>query len=617
MAHRIFRKICHILLCALVLLASLNAPALAAPDEDLQTLEMFYEGNDLVVSATRAPKPISQTAENITVITAAEIEMMGAHTLADVLNNVSGIVTNDRGSIGTFSGLSIQGADPFQILVMEDGVTLNFISDGTPDIASIPVQNIERIEIIKGPGSSSWGSALGGVVNIVTKSPVEEKKLGGALSFSAGERGTRNVRGEASGTIGPFGYYQYAENINSSGMRPITGIDANYLYSKLRWELPGQGSLLFTLGYTRESIGQGGDTVDLAIRDHPHYNLLYTSALNYPLGKQVDLDLSFRGANKYFFETINFLSTGDLLQVRSTQESSIGGSAKLTWRNQLQSLVAGVDFDHYKLDAHISSPLFAAATDLDFRSDKWGVFFNDTLTFGPLAFTGGIRYDRMHPVGDFTSPSLGFAWNLNGKTILRAYAARGYSLPLIIPGSTQEKVWTCQAGVETTQIPYFWLKTSLFLNYISDHQSFDSVGNPILVKLKKQGVEVEVKTVPLFNTSFSAGYAFVDARDRDNGEIVKDIPRQIVKMGLHYDDKRTFRAAFLGRYVFYNASPALNAKESAVIWDLTLAKKVLSVQDLALELFFNAHNLFNGAQYPDATFKNTPRWLEGGARFNF
>jgi len=223
----------------------------------------------------------------------------------------------------------------------------------------------------------------------------------------------------------------------------------------------------------------------------------------------------------------------------------------------------------------------------------------------------------MHPVGDFTSPSLGLAWNLNDKIILRAYAAHGYSLPLIIPDSTQEKVWTYQAGVETTHIPHLWLKTTLFLNYISNHQSFDSDGNPNLVNLKKQGVGVEAKTVPFFNTSFSAGYTFIDTKNQDNGEILNDIPRQIVKMGVLYDDKRTFRAALLGRYVFYNASPALNAKDSAIIWDLTLAKKILTVQDMALDLFFNAHNLFNGAQYPDAAFKNAPRWLEGGARFNF
>ncbi len=186
-----------LVLSSALLIASIHSLSFAASGEDLQTLGMYYEANDLVVSATRNPKPLSQAAENITIITAKEIEMMGAHTLVDVFANVPGIQASDRGGPGLFTDFSIQGADFTQILVMLDGVTLNFYANPLVDISGIPLQNIERIEIVKGPGSSSWGSALGAVVNIVTKSPLEGKKIGGTLSFSGGERGTRDSRGEA------------------------------------------------------------------------------------------------------------------------------------------------------------------------------------------------------------------------------------------------------------------------------------------------------------------------------------------------------------------------------------------------------------------------------------
>ena len=162
MPRTISRKFCSSFLCALTLVISLYSPVRAETDSDLQTLEMFYEGKDLAVSATRSPKPLSQTAENLTIVTAAEIEMMGAHTLTDVLNNVSGLQTDDRGSIGTFSGVIVQGSAFEHVLVMQDGVVLNFLGAALADVSAIPVQNIDRIEIIKGPGSSSWGSALGG-----------------------------------------------------------------------------------------------------------------------------------------------------------------------------------------------------------------------------------------------------------------------------------------------------------------------------------------------------------------------------------------------------------------------------------------------------------------------
>ena len=596
--------------CALAVLVFFRTPALAAPDEDLQTLEMFYEGKDLAVSATRAPKPLSQTAENVTVVTAAEIEMMGAHTLTDVLNNVPGLQTDDQGSIGTFTGVTIQGSDFEHVLVMQDGVVLNFIGAGLADIAVIPVQNIDRIEIIKGPGSSSWGSALGGVINIVTKSPDEERKIGGALSFSAGDRQTRDTRGEASGSMGHFGYYLYADHLTSGGFRPHTPLDTHHLFSKFRWDFPERGSLVVTLGYTKQTIGQGQDLVNLFDVYDIKRNFVGNIAWNYHLNDRTDLDLSLRSTSKYFNDTGNLFTDPPSSFINLTRETTHGGSAKLTWRGGVNALAAGTDFDHLDLNYEGASTRF--------KSDQWGVFLNDTVTLGDFSLTPGIRFDRLHQLGNFISPSLGATWSMDDKTVLRLYAARGYSLPVLNNfGIDQEKVFTLQAGAETTHIPYLWIKTTLFRNQISDHLDFDANFNPILVRLLKQGVEVEARTVPIFNTHLSAGYTFVEAKNRDTGETLIKDPRQIAKLGVHYDDRDSFRATLYGRYVWWNGSLGLGARDNAVIWDLNLAWKVLRVHDTALELFFSAHNLFNGAQYSNETYKGTPRWLEGGARFNF
>ena len=619
MMRGIFIKICPFFTCALLLLlTNLYSPAMAASDEDLRTLGMFYEANDLVVSASRNPKPISQSAENITVISAAEIEMMGAHTLADVLSNVPGVNIDDRGSVGTFSGVSIQGSGFSHVLVMLDGVRLNEFAGSQADIVAIPVQNIERIEIVKGPGSSSWGSALGGVVNIVTKAPNEERKFGGLLSASIGEKLTRDARGEASGTLDRFGYYLYAGHLASDGFRPHTGIESNNLYGKLRWDFPEGGNLLLSVNYNRDSRGDGqADAFDFNM-DTKFHNFLATLSLNYPLSEHADLDLSFRTTSRITESLMHALSTGDQLQDLNFHEYTYGGSAKFSWRGVNNSLAAGVDFDYIDNDTPSNFSTQDVFSRITFQSNKWGIFLNDSLLYKDIAISPGIRYDRMNPVGDFFSPSLGIAWNPTEKITLRGYAAYGYSLPLILPGQPQEKVLTFQTGFETTHIPWLWLKTTFFRNQLSDVQDYDDTGAPILTKKLKQGVEVEVKTLPVFNTSISAGYTFIDISDRDTGEVLKNHPRNLVKLGLHYnDDRHSFRGALLGRYVDCNATPDLNARYSAVIWDLNLAKKVFARRDTAVELFFNAHNIFNGAQYPDEIFKNARRWVEGGIKFNF
>ncbi|MGD0842912.1 MAG: TonB-dependent receptor [Geobacteraceae bacterium] len=597
---------------ALLLLASPHAPALAASDEDLQTLGMYYKTDDLVVSATRNPKPLSQAAENITIVTAAEIEMMGAHTLVDVLANVSGIQVSDRGGPGLFNDFSIQGADVNHILVMLDGVTLNFIGNPFVDISGIPLQIIDRIEIVKGPGSSSWGSALGAVINIVTKSPLEGRNAGGTLSFSGGERGTRDSRGELSGTTGPLGYYLYAGNLRSDGIRPNSGVDQNDIYAKLRWDLPEKGNLLFTIAYDRGIAGVG-DTLSKydVLLGFRRRDFLSTLSFNYPITAKIDLDLSLRTSYKM---TQQFVIVGKS-DGMTALESSDGGSAKLTWREGINALAGGVDYDH--LDSNY-------ITWFHRFTDKYGVFLNDTLSLGDFSITPGLRYDQMRPVGDFFSPSLGVAWNPTDKITLRAYGAHGYSLPLLCPVYNpiprQQKVTTVQAGVETTYIPWLWLKTTFFWNQLSDVQEADPAdwSNVLLKKQLKQGVEVEGKTVPIFNTSLSAGYTFIDTKDRETGETLRGVPRQLVKLGLHYDDNSSFRGTLLGRYGWLNSPADFNGKYNTIIWDLSLAKKVFKRHDTAIELFFNAHNLFNGAQYSGQDdLKNAQRWVEGGIRFNF
>lgn len=592
-----------IIFSAALLIATIHSLSLAASGEDLHTLGMYYKTDDLVVSATRNPKPLSQAAENITIITAKEIEMMSAHTLVDVFANVPGIQAADLGGPGLFNDFSVQGADVNHILVMLDGVTLNFFGNPFADISGIPIQNIERIEILKGPGSSSWGSALGAVINIVTKSSLEGKKVGGTLSFSGGERGTRDSRGELSGTAGQLGYYVYAGNLRSDGFRPNTAIDQNDYYAKLRWDLPGKGSLQFSIAYDRGIVG-AADTFAKLYRRY----FLSTLSLNYPVTEKIDLDLSLRTTYK---KNQSFMISDDPLNL--IRESSDGWSAKLTWREAINSLVAGTDYDH--LDSEY--PWF------HLYSDKYGVFLNDTLSLGDFSISSGIRYDRMRPVGDFYSPSLGVAWNPTDKVTLRAYWARGYSLPLLCPVRnplpTQQQVTTVQAGVETTHIPWLWLKATYFWNQLSDVQVQDPMNwhNTLLKKQLKQGVEVEGKTVPIFNTSLSAGYTLIDSREEGTGEI-QDIPRQLVKLGLHYDDDpHSFRGVLLGRYGWLNSSAPLNGKYNAIIWDLNLAKKVFNRYDTAVELFFNAHNLFNGAQYSFDIFKNARRWVEGGIKFIF
>jgi vitamin B12 transporter len=101
------------------------------------------------------------------------------------------------------------------------------------------------------------------------------------------------------------------------------------------------------------------------------------------------------------------------------------------------------------------------------------------------------------------------------------------------------------------------------------------------------------------------------------GEITKDVPRYSYDIGVQYDDSRIVKALLKGRYVDWNASPDSGGKYDALICDLNLSREITLSDTITAEVFFTAHNLFNGAQYVTFLYQNPRRWFEGGLRFSF
>lgn len=599
------------------------------PEEELKVLQMFYKEKDLVETATRYPKPISQVAENITVVTAEEIEAINAHTLTDVLNYIPGVQVDSRGGPGSGANVFIQGSEFRHVLVMIDGVTLNNLSDNAADFGAIPVQEIERVEIIKGPASSSWGSSLGGVINVITKSPDETRSFGGTASASIGDRNTGDYRGEASGKSGDLGYYLSTGKLLSDGLTPSTSFDGNNVYTKLRWDATDKTALQFTIGYIYGVRGAGESQLyDFSVRQD-FERLFSTLTLNHTLTDNLELHLSGRGLvqNDDLFRN---RFTGAPETKLTTNEETIGGSVKLVWRQAVHNLMVGVDYDNRKLDFNNRNLQSDTMSDGKQRLEKWAIFANDTIAVGRFSFTPGIRYDQTSSNGNFFSPSFGATYAPTENTILRASVARGFSIPPLFatfgiglvslpnPGLKVEEVWSYQAGVESAPIKYLWLKTTLFMHDISDVISNKPLGNNTFMAVnsgrqRREGVEVELKSLPLYNTSFLVGFAFVDVRDRDTGERVAGAARTTYDVGLQYDDQRSFSGNLKGHYIGWDADTAHNA----FIWDLYLAKKLFTWDERTVEVFFSARNLFNSSQFYFPEFRTPGRWFEGGVRFRF
>lgn len=607
--------------CSLAALLFLAASAFAQSDEEMDILRMIYKDQDLV-TPTRSPKPISQVAENVTIIGADEIEAINAHTLTDVLLHVTGVQVDNRGGPGSATNVLIQGSDPTNVQVTIDGVSLNNLASNFAEIGSFPVQLIERIEIIKGPASSAWGSSLGGIINIITKSPDPDRQFGGTASAAIGERTTADLRTDFSGTVGSLGYYIYGGGITSDGLTPNTPFDGGNLYAKLQWQAAKQARLQLSVYYDKGARGDS-QAPDLAFGE-TNERLFVTPSLSYDLTDELNLDISGRVVKKRTSQFLDQVSSSVELDRTSTDDLNLGGSIKLNWRKGPSNLLAGFDYDNGTLE---SNDILNGKQ----KQEKWAFFVNDTLSLWDFSLTPGVRYDHTSTNGDFVSPSVGLTYTLFEKTILRGYVARGFNTPpladtfgdgiflLANPNLKPEEVWSYSAGVETGAARYLWIKATAFLHDIHDVITLGQTAEYYVNSgsQRRQGVEAELKTVPLFHTSLMTGYTFIDIKDLTTGQVITGLPRYTWDMGIDYDNPEILRGALRGHYIWWNADASNSARYSAMIWDLNLSRKFVDRDGMTVEAFFSAHNLFNGSQYLLGVFPNPGRWFEGGLRFKF
>src|SRR5512139_2312989 len=220
------------ILFLIFILSPFSTPAYAISEEEKSFLLMYFKEEEIqVISATRSLKSITRIAENVEVVTKEDIELMNAHAVADVLNTVNGVIINVNGaSPGAITSPSIQGSSDRHVTVFLDGIPYNNLGDNFADVGEIPVQFIDRIEIIKGPASSAWGSSLGGIINIITKSPDDSRKFGGQVYLSYGEENFGDYRTEISGTKGIFGYYISGGGLISDGFQQNTSLRSGNIY---------------------------------------------------------------------------------------------------------------------------------------------------------------------------------------------------------------------------------------------------------------------------------------------------------------------------------------------------------------------------------------------------
>jgi outer membrane cobalamin receptor len=194
-----------------------SAPPLA------MTLRLAAIAETLVVSAAQIDQPLSRTADSVTVIPGRELDARQVTTLAGALSTVPGFTVARTGGPGTLTSLFPRGGDSDFTLVLVDGIRANAFGGGV-DLSQVPLADVERVEVVRGPQSAIFGAdAIGGVVQIITRQ-------GGAPAATAvveaGSRDTRRFQATTTGTARSLrwqGGVDYLEDAGFTGNAPASG----------------------------------------------------------------------------------------------------------------------------------------------------------------------------------------------------------------------------------------------------------------------------------------------------------------------------------------------------------------------------------------------------------
>lgn len=614
----------------------LTVPAWCDESRQLQTemdeLGLYLGADQLVETATGNPKPINQVAENVTIITAEEIEAMNAHTVAEVLNRVNGLfVDGSATDFGNRSSIHIQGSGYDHVLVLLDGMRWGYVSYDYPETNTIPVQIIKRIEVIKGPASSTWGSSLGGVVNIITKETGNTTKPKGTLSGTYGEHSTSDLRADLAGLAGPVGYYLYAGRQESDGIRDTRFFDSQTFYGKLSLPLPANMELRGTMGYSRPDykylyLAEFDDQSEF--NDQVFYATLDFTA---PLAESLTLNLAAKRLEDTLTDNWQLISTGETYNKLEYEGESTSASGRLVWNGDWQTMVLGAEIEHRE---NTTFDLLAPYTAPTLSEEIWAFFVNDTIRLDRLTITPGLRYDHLSIGDDILSPSLGLTYQISDDTLLRGSVGRGFRRPyptikqgdpyfdIINPDLESETIWSYQAGIETAALPFVRLKASLFDHRTTDVWTRDPDTWAVIngEDFKRQGLELEVRSGTFHNFSAGAGGMYVLMKP-DYGE---DNAMYTAKLLLQYDDS-IWRFQLFGHYVWLDdeSNPGVSSatmdegEVGTFLWDAVAGYRFMAPAGVEGEVFAALHNIFAQDQYTQFAYPNAMRWVEVGLRFKF
>lgn len=506
--------------------------------------------DQLVVTATRVQQPASEVIGSVSVITREDIERRAARSLQELLQSETGLNVSNNGGLGKLSNVFMRGADAEQVLVLIDGVRIGGVTAGTASLEYIPADQIERIEIIRGPRSSLYGSdAIGGVIQIFTR-----RSNAPSLSLGYGSNETSNASASFGASAGNAWFSISANQIRSKGFNSCTGSPlgggcftyepdrdgyrntSGTLRSGYRWERAEiEASALYATGLSEydSTFSNETDFTESAFALRGNASLTERWNLSFLIGTGRDDQQNFYN-DALAVAGRDYMSRFHTKRRNASLQSDMALSAT-------QSVTIGIDY----LDDRIEGTTEYEAN----ARDNLGVFTQYQLQLGTHRFLASARHDDNEQFGGHQTGNLGWKWAIGERWHLTAGVGSAFGAPtfndLYYPGFSNPNLepetsrsFELGGGWSTDTLN---VAVAAFENRIDDLVVYDAstFAPNNLNRARVRGIEADATAI-LGAWTLSAGYAALDPRNRTPGaDFDSYLPRRARHSG-HIEVGRSF-----------------------------------------------------------------------------
>lgn len=391
---------------------------------------------DVVITANRYEAPITQTLSAVTVLTEEDIKQYQDSDLGTLLSRLSGVNLVSTGSLGSTSNVLLRGTSSSQVLVLVDGVPSISASTGQTSFASIPLSNIERIEVVRGPVSSLYGAnGIGGVIQVFTKSPESTEddvyvsgsygshnyhKLGAGFDFSTdktraaadiyytGTDGFDSTTLDSDSNRDKDGFTQFSGNLSvDTRLSDNLLLGINHLQSSSTADYDSECYAGFSPTPCSNDIDWQTQTDLSSSSLSLDYDVSDNTRLNSRIGRYVDDSVNSDGddpASDTQFKTTGYTATA--MAERSIDDATAS---------------VGIDVDAVELDS---------TTDYDETERlNTGIFTSLSAYAGDFGLQGSLRFDNNSAYDTYTTGTLGASYLVTNSLEIVGTAGTAFRAP--------------------------------------------------------------------------------------------------------------------------------------------------------------------------------------------